>query len=168
MFFGNNVSQSELTNSVYGQYREINNPVSTDISHVRALKINYGMILSLLPSAKYFHPWHQAILCKRSLMYQLEKMFPEQFEYTNSNRIRYNDNNLPNNQDDFWLIGLQQMYGLILKKYTFNPNQPSNEYIEMHNNQDSDKLNKLYTSRPKLICINNIENNLPFLDNYFK
>jgi hypothetical protein len=160
------VSKSELTDYIYGEYFDLDDFKPDDDSYLRALKVNYKLVKSIYPDLKNVKPWHQAILCDRDLMYELENIFPDEFHYTNSNKSR--NFSIPNNQYDFYLIGLQYLYGLYSGIYNYNEEQPSNQFLEMKNNKDIDKLESLLISKPKLFCINNIESDtFPFLDKYF-
>ena len=165
-FLGNHVSKSELTDYVYGDSIDLKDFKPNDDSYLKGLKINYKLVKSKYSDVKCFKPWHQAILCDRDLMYELENIFPDEIHHTNSNNSR--NFNIPNDQNDFSLVGLQQLYGLSSGIYKYKEEQPSNQFIEMKNNKHIDKLESLFISKPKLFCINNIESEtFPFLDKYF-
>jgi hypothetical protein len=168
MFLGNDVSKSEMVDNVYGNYTDVGTVInSSDDSHLRSIKVNNKMIESIFPDVDFFRPWHNAILCDINIMYKLESIFPDKFKYTSKNKSR--NFNIPNDQDDFWLIGLQQMYGIIIGEYERSYIKPSNIYVEMSGNKDIHMLEYISKNKPKLFCLNNIStDNFTFLKEYFK
>jgi len=154
MFLGNYISKEDILDNVYGQYTllsDINN--SYDIANVK----NYKMLKSRFPKIKQFLPWHEALICKRSLMYDLENMFQFDFKELCKNKTRRKDSDKLSKQEDFWMIGLQQMYGLYNGDYILK-NDLSNIFVEMYDKKEIYKLDDIIKTKPKFFCLNNIQN----------
>ena len=148
MFLGNYISKDDILDTVYGEYKtpsDINN--AYNIANFK----NYKMLKSKFSKIKPFLPWHQVLICKRSLMYELETIFQSEYNELCKHKIRKNEN------EDFYMIGLQQMYGLYNGKYNLKKNI-SNVFVEMANKKEIFKLNDIIKNKPKFFCINNIQN----------
>ena len=157
IFFGNIIEKYELENNIFGEINKMSPIISpTDTSYIIGNKLNFKMLKQFYPDIQFFIPWHQGSMCKRSLMYELEKLFPLEFVELNSHRTRKADNSV-SNQQDFWMIGLQQMYGLHTGVYKLKENHLSNIFVEMGGLKEFSKLKEILKTNPKFFCINNIQ-----------
>lgn len=158
MFLGNYISKEEILNKVCGTYTHPKNLSNSIDSYNIANVKNYKMLKSKFPKIKSFIPWHQARICKKSLMYDLENMFPFEFQELYKHRTRIIDNDKLSIQKDFCITGLQQMYGLYIGEYKLK-NDLSEIFVEMGGNKkEIYKLYDVIETKPKFFCLNNIEN----------
>jgi hypothetical protein len=112
-------------------------------------------------------PTHQALFCKKSLMYELEHMVPEEHYHTSSQKMRKT-----NNSTSFLLPKMQCNLGIAKGIYKalpekdvlfITPNEISFQEFQNH-------INALKTKKYRFFCINSTDYKditLDFLENYF-
>ena len=172
-FLGNNLYKKDINNSIYGKYKKFNGLNKKDNAYYSCLKINHLILKKIYPDIKYFNPWHHFYLCKKSLMYELEDLFKNEFHETCTHKFRKSNNNKNSISRDLWMIGLQQSYGLYKKIYIFKKfNKSIKMYVDGSKKLDLKKLDIINKKRSKYFCLNNIHekyrnNYLNFLEKYY-
>jgi hypothetical protein len=173
VFFGNYVTPKDVFNICYYEKVKYTQLKPEDDEWICNVKNNYLFLKQKFPETKYIVPHHQFHFCKKSLMYDLENMFPEAYTFTSKQKLRksYDDTvvcqsiNLPK---------MQFNYGVLKNIYKMIPERDS-IYVEASNLTDQktilSKLEKVKQKRPKFFCINNnlIYSNIiiQFLNTYF-
>jgi len=166
MFLGRNVSVEDIFNKIYyiPRFGKKFKPVTrSDDEWVSNQKNGYSLLKEKFGSeiVEYFMTWHQCYFCKKSLMYSLENLFPEAYDYTLSQRFRKNDTDNSTITKSISLTRMQGMYGVFKKVYTLLPEKDC-ICISMKNGEGKRQLNGLLKNMPKFLCINN--GNVDFSD----
>jgi len=176
MFLGNTLNKQDIISSdgkpfYYGKQWTCNYkgpPKENEIGYVSAWKNNNSIMRNEFLNRIVSCPWHQSILCSKSVLNMLEEKYAIQFAVTMRSKFRDITNIAP--------IGLSVIYAVEIGKSINNTIMP-NVYIganKVNRSQMKGLLQKITTQKPKFFCINNITPDLPtvdlihsFFDDYF-
>ena len=160
MFFGNSITKQDLYNRVYWHHmddsfftpHEIN---PKDQEWVCSIKNGYWIVKDKYPDAQMIICPHVANICKKSLMYEIEREFPDIYERTMNQKLRKHTNDPVCNT--VYLHKMQCILGVCKGIYTVTPTDAKlYSYYEMSKQRDVNKLHNIIDKPAKFFCINNI------------
>jgi hypothetical protein len=171
MFLGNDTTPGDIYDKCYyrGGYT-FSELTPSDGEWICNMKNDYLLLKSKFPDTKYIVPWHQAYFCKKSLMYELEKMFPENYQHTIAQKLRKQSSAYV--CESICLPTMQFNLGVLKGIYEFLPDTISFGMEMGHQNisEIKDNLETIKKNKPKFFCINaNVHNDMlrTFLDSFF-
>ena len=172
VFLGNNVSIDDLYNKCYYRNVKYTDLVPQDGEWMCNLKTDYLLLRNEYPDTKFIVPWHMAHFCKKSLMYELEEMFPENYTHTISQKLRKQRSDII--CKSICLPCMQYNLGVVKGIYKMIPDKKSDSMgVELGDKDTSDavkRLDLINKNKYKFFCINNsIHNDIlsQFLEQYF-
>jgi len=174
MFLGQPIKPEDILNICYYvknlKHSYFSELVPNDPEWLCNLKQNHLMLNKKVKN-EYIAPTHQALFCKKSLMYELEHMFPDEHKHTSTQKLRkQKDDNFICNS--FLLPKMQCNLGIAKGIYKavpeknvlfITPNEISFEHFQR-------SINSLKTKKFRFFCINSTDHadiTLDFLENYF-
>jgi hypothetical protein len=169
-FLGNDITPEDIFNKCYYREYEFSQLTPNDGEWICNMKNDYLLLKEKFPETKYIVPWHQAHFCKKSLMYELEYMFPENYEHSISQKLRKQTNEAA--CKTICLPNMQYNLGVVKGIYEFLPDKHSYG-VEMGDSDPTEakkKLKHMKEKRFKFFCVNNnIHNEIlrDFLEDYF-
>ena len=172
-FLGNYIKPNDIMyNNRIGYYfydnrktcKQFGNTINNEIGFKSAWKNNNKLIKLLDKKLININcPWHQGVLCKKSIFVELNNKYSKIIYEVLNNKFR--------SVNDIAPIGLSLYYGLFKNKYKINRNLNS-IYIEFNkSNTFINKLNKINHNKPHFFCINDLGSNtknMLLLNNFFK
>lgn len=157
-----------LTKKKYGNKNSsckyISEVTNNEIGFVSAWK-NNNKLIKLLDEKLYNIncPWHQGVLCKKSIFVEINYKYKNIINKVLNNKFR--------SIDDIAPIGLSLFYGLYKKKYIINT-KISNRYVPLNKSKNFIYyLNSILYNRPKFFCINDIgtnDTNIKYMNDFFE
>lgn len=158
MFIGRKVMKEELFDKNMKPYyfsgkwscSYSGKPKKTDKSYIAAWKNNNDVLTKAFPKRGQHCPWHQAQVCVKSLMFELEDKYKDLYDTTSRSKFRTIQNIAP--------IGLSCVYGNENERYA-RRKPMSNGYFcvdRLEGVKLRRYLDSLSKRRPKFFCVNNI------------
>ena len=173
MFVGDYITPEDIWCLCYHEVTNYSELKPEDDEWLCNLKNNYLFMKKKYKFNKYVVPWHQAHFCKRSLMYHLEKEFPEEYTHTSSQKLRKSYDQTITCKS-FCLPKIQQNYGVYKGIYKMIL-EINNYFVNPSGNEESSaisaELYKVKNGKYKFFCINNnasfTDLILKFLNEYY-